>query len=71
MRLITVKQTSEVLGVTLPRTYELARKDFFPPGVVVRLGRQIRFNEAALSAWIERGGLFASRVAEVKERVEL
>jgi predicted DNA-binding transcriptional regulator AlpA len=57
MRLITAEQTSEILGVNLQRTYELARRpDVFPQGIVVRLGRQIRFNEDALRDWIRRGG---------------
>jgi len=53
MRLLTAKQTADVLQVTLPRVYELAREGVVP---AVRLGRQVRFDEAALQQWIERGG---------------
>ena len=54
MRLITVQDFSELVGVALPRGYELARK--LPPGIRVELGRQIRINEEALVRWIESGG---------------
>ncbi len=57
MRLLTAKETAEILAVKLPRVYELARrKDILPVGVVIRLGRQIRFSEAALRQWVEDGG---------------
>jgi excisionase family DNA binding protein len=55
MRLLTAKQTSEVLQVKLPRVYELAR-EVLPAGVVVRIGRQVRFDESALNAWLSNGG---------------
>jgi len=38
------------------RAYELARVGILPDGVVVRLGRQIRFDEDALVDWIRGGG---------------
>jgi len=53
MRLLTAKQTADVLQVALPRVYELAREGVVP---AVRLGRQVRFDEAALQQWIARGG---------------
>jgi excisionase family DNA binding protein len=53
MRLLTAKQTAELLQVTLPRVYELARTGLIPS---VRMGRQIRFNEEALRAWAANGG---------------
>jgi excisionase family DNA binding protein len=55
MRLLTAKQTAELLQVTLPRVYELARA-VLPAGVVVRIGRQVRFDEDALNAWLASGG---------------
>lgn len=55
MRLIQAKRASEVLSVSLARLYELARLGIIP---VVRLGpRQIRFDEDALTEWVQRGGL--------------
>jgi excisionase family DNA binding protein len=55
MRLITAKQAAELLNVRLPRLYELARLGQVPS---VRLGeKSIRFDEAALREWIERGGV--------------
>jgi excisionase family DNA binding protein len=53
MRLLTAKETAEILQVTLPRVYELAREGLVPS---VRMGRQIRFDEIALREWITRGG---------------
>lgn len=63
MRLLTAKQASVVLQVTLPRVYELAR-GIFPPGVVVRMGRQVRFSEEALREWAARGGSLQPRAAQ-------
>lgn len=53
MRLLTAKQTAELLQVALPRVYELARLNLIP---CVRMGRQIRFDENALREWVARGG---------------
>jgi predicted DNA-binding transcriptional regulator AlpA len=57
MRLISVKEGSTILGTKPPRTYELIRRGYFPPGVVVRVGhKQLRFSEDGLKRWIEAGG---------------
>jgi excisionase family DNA binding protein len=53
MRLLTAKETAEILRVTLPRVYELARGGLIPS---VRMGRQIRFHEPKITEWIEQGG---------------
>jgi excisionase family DNA binding protein len=53
MRLLTAKQTAEILQVALPRVYELARAGLIPS---VRMGRQVRFDEVRLREWIEQGG---------------
>lgn len=53
MCLLTAKETAEILKVTLPRVYELAREGLIPS---VRMGRQIRFHEEKLMEWIEQGG---------------
>lgn len=63
MRLLTAKQAAEFLQVTLPRAYELAR-GVLPLGVVVRIGRQVRFNEDALRQWAARGGSVESNKSE-------
>ena len=58
MRLITAKQAAELLNVRLPRLYELTRQRLIPS---VRLGEKaIRFNEAALIEFVERGGIPAN-----------
>jgi excisionase family DNA binding protein len=57
MRLRDANFAAEILSVTRQRIYELVRENFFPAGVVVRLGtRQLRFHEEALLEWINRGG---------------
>ena len=65
MRLITAKQAAELLNVRLPRLYELTRQRLIPS---VRLGEKaIRFNEAALKEFIERGGI-STEVSESDPR---
>ena len=55
MRLISARKATEILGVGLPRVYELARLKQIP---TVRLGpHQIRFDEDELIAWAKRGGV--------------
>ncbi len=56
MGLLTVHEVAELLRVTPARAYAMAREGIFPLGVVVRLGRQVRFNEAALREWVAAGG---------------
>ena len=53
MRLLTIKETSEILKVSTQRGYELARTGILP---VVRLGRQLRVSEEQLRHFIESGG---------------
>lgn len=54
-RLAKVERVARILNVDKHRVYELAR-DVMPAGVVVRLGRQVRFDESALNDWIRNGG---------------
>jgi excisionase family DNA binding protein len=52
MKLITAKEASVMLGLRLPRLYELTRLKKVP---FVRLGdRQIRFDPDVLIVWIEQ-----------------
>jgi predicted DNA-binding transcriptional regulator AlpA len=56
-QLARVPKVAEILDVKKGRVYELVRENFFPPGVVIKLGkRQLRFNEDALREFIARGG---------------
>jgi excisionase family DNA binding protein len=55
MHLITAKEASQILGIRLARLYELTRLRLIPS---VRMGEKaIRFDEAALREWIQRGGV--------------
>lgn len=53
---ITAQEIAELLNLPLPRIYEVTRKGFFPAGVVLRIGRQIRYNRESLMAWLQNGG---------------
>jgi len=54
MRLIDAKQASEILGLRLPRLYELVRSKTVPH---VRVGaRQLRFDPQELRQWARLGG---------------
>ncbi len=53
MRLITAKEASGILSVSVKRVYEMAGLGIIP---VVRMGRQVRFSEDELREWIKKGG---------------
>ena len=53
LRLLTMKEVAQRLGVSLQRAYEMGRLGLLP---VVRLGRQIRVEEGRLATWVESGG---------------
>ena len=53
MKLLLASEAAALLRVTENRIYELAKRGTIP---CVRIGRQLRFDEAALLAWIEHGG---------------
>lgn len=53
LRLLTMKDVAQRLGISLQRTYEMGRLGLLP---VVRLGRQIRVEEGRLASWVESGG---------------
>lgn len=52
-RLSTVTEISSALGLPRWRLYELAANDLIPH---VRVGRSVRFNRAAVAAWVRNGG---------------
>jgi hypothetical protein len=54
----TAADVERVTGGLIPRlrAYQLARENVLPPGVVLRLGRQIRFDLHRLEDWLESGG---------------
>lgn len=52
-RLLNADQAAPILGVSKGRFYELIRLKLLP---CVRLGRQVRVEEAALLEWIAQGG---------------
>ena len=65
MHLITAKEASQILGIRLARLYELTRLRLIPS---VRMGEKaIRFDEAALKEFIQRGGIRAN-TSEQRDR---
>jgi excisionase family DNA binding protein len=54
--LLTLQQTAKLLAVGYPRVAEMVRTGTLPRECVVYLGRQIRVNADALTAFIESGG---------------
>jgi len=56
-KLIKVSRATELLGnETDQQTYGQVYGGHIPPGVVVRIGQVIRFNEERLEEWIAAGG---------------
>lgn len=52
-RLLRAEDIAEQTGLSLARVYALVRAGQIPH---IRVGRSVRFSEAAILAWIERGG---------------
>ena len=46
-------EVAQRLGISKQRVYDLVRRGLLP---VVRIGRHMRFDGAAIEAWIEAGG---------------
>ena len=56
---LDASDVAETLGVNVFTLYR--NLDAFPPGVVWRLGRTIRFDRARLAEWLAAGGSLAER----------
>lgn len=63
-KLRTVDYVAPRLNIKKQQLYSLVRQDFFPPGVVIRLNRQIRFNESRLNQFLENGANVLHRLQE-------
>lgn len=53
MRLLKIPEVADLLGVTVPRAYQMARNGILP---VVHLGKNVRVERGQLEAWIASGG---------------
>ncbi len=51
MKILLADEIAQILRVPKGRVYELARQGKLP---AVRIGRQIRFREDAVEAWLSR-----------------
>jgi excisionase family DNA binding protein len=56
VRLLTIRQAARLMGVSRLRGYALVRDKILPPGVYVRLGRQVRIDRVALEQFLAKGG---------------
>jgi hypothetical protein len=56
LKLQSVRSSARRIGISVGRFYDLVRNGIFPPGVVVRLGRQILVHPGRLDRFIEGGG---------------
>lgn len=50
------EEIAPILRVKPERVYEMARLGILPKGVVIKLGRQVRFDEDRLCEWMQNGG---------------
>jgi excisionase family DNA binding protein len=55
-QLITADEVARILRIKKHQVYAMVRKRMLPPGVVVRLGRLVRFDEDELRGWASAGG---------------
>ncbi|GMU54979.1 MAG: hypothetical protein AMXMBFR33_41250 [Candidatus Xenobia bacterium] len=60
--LVRVREAAALLGECQKTTYERVWRGEFPAGVVIRLGRQIRFDPERLAAWLAAGGTASRQV---------
>lgn len=63
-KLRTVSYMAPRLDLKKQQLYALVRQDFFPPGIVIRFNRQIRFNESRLIDFLEGGATILSNKQE-------
>jgi hypothetical protein len=58
LELLTAKEVEDRYKgkITARRALQAARTGVLPRGVVIRLGRQVRFSAAALRSYLEGGG---------------
>ncbi len=63
--LLTVKEASELLGLSPRMVYEYAARKMFPEGVVIRLGKSLYLSRPRLEVWL------GAREKEEKERQDM
>ncbi len=58
LELLTAKEVEDRYKgkITARRALQAARAGIFPRGVVIRIGRQVRFSASALRSHLESGG---------------
>jgi len=51
-RLMTVRELSTYLAMPVPTVYAYASRGKIPPACIRRIGRALKFERAAVDAWI-------------------
>jgi excisionase family DNA binding protein len=70
-KLLTVREARKLLGKRSDgAVYHAIAQGVIPPGPLVRLGREIRFNERLLIEWIERGGTAGDQKNETRNQTQ-
>ena len=51
--LLTAKELAPLLGLSdTAQVYERAKRNEFPKGIVIRIGRNVRFSRSKVTAWL-------------------
>lgn len=62
MTLLTVAEAQPLIKYKRAASiYDDIKKGVFPPGVVIRINRRVRFHQEALLEWLAKGGTLAEK----------
>ena len=64
--LISVAESSRILGESPKAIYSMIRCQLLPPGVAVRIGRKVRIHRERLLAWLGSGRASIARRLETQ-----
>jgi len=59
-KLLNIKELAEYLSIPVATLYSMKCERGFPDGCVVKIGRSLRFDKAAVDAWIEERKMLSS-----------
>jgi predicted DNA-binding transcriptional regulator AlpA len=52
-RLLNADELAAYIGTTTENVYQMKSKGDFPDGLIVKIGRSLRFDKPAVDLWIE------------------
>jgi hypothetical protein len=71
MALITVRQVAQRFRMKCADgIYDDIARGIYPPGVVIRIGQRIRFDEVELDQWLKKGGTLSQETENQKAQQE-